>query len=134
MAYLLLIIVVPLIAYTVWSIRQVREPWFDDAPRHAWATARASSADGVLVRLEADVTFRITQAGVRSPEDEASVLAEEALRRAIVTSRVLTLPGTGDEVPLGDDAHRPGMEVDSVVVTAADVEITRELRRLVGGP
>ena len=53
MAYLLLIIVVPLIAYTVWSVRQVREPWFDDAPRHAWATARASSADGVLVRLPA---------------------------------------------------------------------------------
>ena len=134
MAYLLLVIVVPLVAYTVWSVRRVREPWFDDAPRHAWAVARASSADGALTRLEAEVTYRITDAGVRAPEDQASQAGEEALRRAIVTSRVLSLPGIGDEVAPADDYPAPGLAVDSVVVTAADVEITRELRRLVGGP
>jgi hypothetical protein len=134
MAYLLLVIIVPLVAYTVWSVRQAKEPWLDDAPRHGWAFARASSADGALVRLQADVTFRVTEAGVRSPEALAGVLAEEALRRAIVSSRVTTLPGAGDEVPPADHARRGAVEVDSVVVTASDVEVTRELRRLVGGP
>ncbi len=134
MAYLLLVIIVPLVAYTVWSVRRVREPWFDDAPRHAWASARASSADGALARLEAEVTYRIIEAGVRSPEDQAAQVGEDALRRAIVTGRVLSLPGIGDEVALGSEAPAAGLAVDSVVVTAADVEITRELRRLVGGP
>ena len=41
---------------------------------------------------------------------------------------------TTDEVALGSDSPAAGLTVDSVVVTAADVEITRELRRLVGGP
>lgn len=134
MAYLLLVIIVPLVVYTVWSVRRVKEPWFDDAPRHVWASARASSADGALARLEAEVTYRILDAGVRSPEDQASQVGEDALRRAIVTGRVLGLPGTGDAVALGEHDSIPGLTVDSVVVTAADVEITRELRRLVGGP
>lgn len=133
MAYLLLVIIVPLVVYTVWSVRRVKEPWFDDAPHQAWAGARASSADGALARLEAEVTYRITEAGVRSPEDQAARVGEEALRHAIVTGRVLSLPGIGDEVAIGDQ-DLTGVVVDSVVVTAADVEITRELRRLVGGP
>lgn len=45
-----------------------------------------------------------------------------------------TIAQVGDEVALGSEAPSAGIAVDSVVVTAADVEITRELRRLVGGP
>jgi hypothetical protein len=133
-AYLLLVIVVPLVAYTIWSVRRPDEPWLDDTPRHAWAVARASTADGVLARLQAEVTFRVVEAGVRAPADRACAVAEEALRRVIVSSGVPSLPGAGDEVPVGDDVRRPGVAVDSVVVTAADVEVTGELRRLVGGP
>jgi hypothetical protein len=132
-AYLLLVLVVPLVVLTIWSARRLEPPRHDDAPRHAWAVARASSADGVLARLEADVTFRVLEAGVRSPAHQAGVVAEEALRRAIVSSRVPSLPGVGDEVPVGTDVRRPGIAVDSVVVTASDVEVTGELRRLVGG-
>lgn len=134
MAYLLLVLVVPLVAYTVWSVRRCDEPRVDDTPRHAWAVARASSADGVLARLQADVTFRVLEAGVRSPAHQAGVVAEEALRRAIVSSRVPSLPGVGDAVPVHSDVRPPGIAVDSVVVTASDVEVTGELRRLVGGP
>lgn len=134
MAYLILVILVPLVVYTVWSVRRVKGPWLDDAPRLVWADARASSADGALARLQAEVTYRITEAGVRAPEEKAALVGEGALRRSITAGRVLSLPGIGDEVPLGEHDEAPGLVVDRVVVTAADVEITRELRRLVGGP
>ena len=41
----------------------VRTRQKSSSPRHAWAVARASSADGVLARLQADVTFRVLEAG-----------------------------------------------------------------------
>lgn len=134
MAYLLLVIVVPLVAYTLWCVRRTPQPWLDDGPHHVWTGVRASSADGALTRIEAEVTYRVTDAGVRSPGDLAAKVGEEALRRAVLTGRVLTLPGVGDEVSVAGSAGPEGLVVDSVVVTAADVEITRELRRLVGGP
>ena len=134
MAYLLLVIVVPLVVYTVWCVRRVPEPSYDAAPHHVWTGVRASSADGALTRLEAEVTYRVTDASLRSPGEQAAKAGEDALRRAVVTGRVLTLPGVGDQVARTQEADPAGIVVDSVVVTAADVEITRELRRLVGGP
>lgn len=107
----------------------------DESPRHLWVGARASSADGALVHLQAEVTYRVTAATANDgAAAAATAVAEHSLRQAIVSRRLLALPGSGDEVPVRGEPPLAGLVVDRVVVAAADAEITRELRRLVGGP
>lgn len=108
----------------------------DESPRHLWVGARASSADGALVHLQAEVTYRLTAATANdgAAAAAATAVAEHSLRQAIVSRRLLALPGSGDEVPVRGEPPLAGLVVDRVVVAAADAEITRELRRLVGGP
>ncbi|HEX8780332.1 MAG TPA: hypothetical protein VF728_04080 [Nocardioides sp.] len=116
---------------TTWPRRR-----HDDSPRHLWVGARASSADGALVHLQAEVTYRLTAATANDDgaAAAATAVAEHSLRQAIVSRRLLALPGSGDEVPVRGAPPLEGLVVDRVVVAAADAEITRELRRLVGGP
>jgi hypothetical protein len=128
----LLVLAAVLLSLTpvTWTRRQ-----YDASPRHLWVGARASSADGALVHLQAEVTYRVTSPTADHGAAGAAVaVAEDTLRRAIVSRRLLALPGVGDEVPVAADASPEGLVVDRVVVAAADAEITRELRRLVGGP
>lgn len=127
----LLILVGALVTLTpvTWTRRQ-----HDDCPRHLWVSARASSADGALVHLQAEVTYRVTSPAARDGVAAATEVAEDSLRRAIVSRRLLALPGVGDEVPAAGGSPPEGLVVDRIVVAAADAEITRELRRLVGGP
>ncbi len=133
MAYLLLI-VIPLIVFAIWTLTHRERVARIEPTRHLWASARASSADGALVHLQAEVTIELADPAQAVSDSTITALAEDALRRVIVTGRVLSLPGIGDEVPLGDLASAPDIEAVTLVITAADVEITRELRRLVGGP
>lgn len=137
MAHLVLVLVLLVLAGAgSWSwIRSAARPAAEPV-RHLWAQSRASSADGALVRLEAEVFFEVDDHTSTSAGEHLALAAEDALRRTIVSTPVLALPGVGDEVPLdlGEQAESLGVRPERLVVTAADVEITRELRRLVGGP
>lgn len=133
------LVAVPLLVLVVLLVVSGTVTWprrrHDDSPRHLWVGARASSADGALVHLQAEVTYRVTAASAEhGAAAAATAVAEHSLRRAIVSRRLLALPGSGDEVPVSGDPPLAGLVVDRVVVAAADAEITRELRRLVGGP
>jgi len=112
-----------------WTRRQ-----HDPSPRLLWAGARASSADGALVHLQAEVTYRLTTADLSDGSVVATAIAEDVLRRTIHARRLLALPGVGDEIPVTGTSPPEGLAIDRIVIAAADAEITRELRRLVGGP
>lgn len=102
--------------------------------RTLWSSVRASSADGALVRLDGEATVELLDPVLAA--DDAVVVQEidERLRLTITRHPLLAVPSAGDEVVLAGRADPPGVLLGPVVVTAADVEVTRELRRLVGGP
>ena len=129
MPFLVLVVVGLALSPVTWTRRPP-----DGSPRLLWVAARASSADGALVHLQAEVTYRQTGADITDAAAVATALAEDVLRRTIRARRLLALPGVGDEIPLTGTSPPDGLAVDSVVIAAADAEITRELRRLVGGP
>lgn len=106
----------------------------DRSPRLLWVSARASSADGALVHLQAEVTYRVTAPDLSDGAVVATAIAEDVLRRTIHARRLLALPGVGDEIPVTHTDPPEGLVIDRIVIAAADAEITRELRRLVGGP
>lgn len=125
------------LAAVLLGVARLRSPRrrHDDVPRQVWVGARASSADGALVHLQAEVTYRVTSPTASDAAvAAATAVAEDALRRTIVSRPLLALPGSGDEVRVPGASPVDGLVVDRVVVAAADAEITRELRRLVGGP
>ncbi len=132
LALVLVPVLVPIALLARWAwLRGTAQP-DPDVPRHQYVSTRASSADGALVRVQAEVTYRVE--GTATGADELVCdAAEEALRRAVVTRRVLALPGAGDEVAVPGPLPE-GLRVERMVVVSADVEVTRELRRLVGGP
>ena len=104
----LLVIVVPLVAYTVLVGTRSGAVVRRCAAVTLCAVARASSADGALTRLEAEVTYRIIDVGVRAPAGCVPDRGGGALH-AIVNSRVLA--GMGDEVALADGDPAPGLAV-----------------------
>lgn len=95
-------------------------------------TSRARSADEALVRVTVEAEISL---GVGSTASTARTVADEietGVRTCLATRRLLALPGVGDHLSLA--VETPHVTVHQIAVTAADVEVTRELRRLVGGP
>lgn len=95
-------------------------------------TVRSRSADEAYVKVSAEATLDLDPQAPHDVLRTASQHLAPALRSCVATRRLLALPGAGDELDLAVDV--PGATVQRIVVTAADVEVTRELRRLVGGP
>lgn len=117
----------------VWPVLETTEQVSTQA-RTLWSSVRASSADGALVRLDGEATVEVLDPALAA--DDAAVVQEidERLRLTITRHPLLAVPSAGDEVVLHGRADPPGVLLGPVVVIAADVEVTRELRRLVGGP
>lgn len=95
-------------------------------------TVRGRSADEACVKLSVEATLELDPQAPTDVLRTASQHLAPALRSCVATRRLLALPGAGDHLDLAVEV--PGATVQRIVVTAADVEVTRELRRLVGGP
>jgi hypothetical protein len=113
--------------------------WRPEAPvpRRLWALASATTADGVVAHVQLDFTLRVrddgTAAGPEELDRAAMEAVENALRHWIAAHPVSDMPVAGETVgwvpsDLVDDAL-----VENVFVTACDVEVTSQLRRLLVG-
>lgn len=127
---LLLAALVSLAAVGLAGLRRSRS----GTTRHHEIATRTTSADGTTVRLRVRAT--LTLEPLVSPGATARQLdaMNESLRCLVQQRDLLGLPGLGDQVTELAAATEPGIRVDAVRVIGADVELTRELRRLVGGP
>lgn len=108
------------------------------ASRHLWAVAAANTADGISARLAVDFTLEVVDpAGCPSDPDLVAIdvidAVENALRLRILDSPVTELPTSGDSVAWLPADLVPGCRVTDAFVTASEVEVTPELRRLVAG-
>lgn len=101
-------------------------------PRHLWSVARGTTRDGVTAHVQVEFTVEAADA-VLTPEVEARVVdtVEDHLRRLISERTVSALPGVGDDPGWHEDLLVPGVVVRHAAVSAAEVEVTSELRRLV---
>lgn len=95
-------------------------------------TSRGRSADEALVRVSVEAEVSLPAPTPSGTSRRISDELDAALRSCLATRRLLALPGVGDHLSI--TLQVPGVQVHRVTVTAADVEVTRELRRLVGGP
>lgn len=119
-----------LVAGVVWLWR--RHSVRPSGPAALTVTTRGRSADGAMVRLVVDLTFSCDPVGSVPSRRHLAHEVENALRACLATRRLLALPGVGDHLEL--PVPVPGVRIHHMVVTGSDVEVTRELRRLVGGP
>jgi len=104
-------------------------------PIARWATARATTADGVVTDLSVDLVLRPLGSASRGPDDEHAALdaIEDALRRLITGAGVHDLPVAGDTLAAIEGTSVAGHRVEQATVTAAEVSVTPELHRLVAG-
>ncbi|NYG60642.1 hypothetical protein BJ980_003565 [Nocardioides daedukensis] len=118
-------------------------------PQRLWTVSRANTSDGVTARLEVEVVVELAGVGSRhgpvlgpvvgpgsgpavgSVGGETVDLIESAIRRRITEHPVASLPSVGDEAPFLPEEIIQGVRIVRAVVTASDVEVTPELRRLV---
>ncbi len=127
-------VVAALLVASWWPGRRRKQPIGPAAPRHLSIATRARSADGATVRLVVRVDYLLEADAAPRTVHALADAAEREVRESVQTRRVLSLPGVGDSFDLPDPQQVPGVRVQHMEVITADVEITRELRRLVGGP
>jgi hypothetical protein len=106
---------------------------------HRWGLATATTADGVVAEIEVEYVVRLTRpTDLATPSDPDSLemaaadAVEEQIRRVISASRVDALPTAGDRAAWAEDVELDGVTVAHAVVARSDVQVTPELRRLVG--
>ncbi|WP_158647985.1 hypothetical protein [Nocardioides houyundeii] len=104
----------------------------DTGARHQWAVVTATTLDGVTAHVQVEYSWQGPR--TRNPEALAATVAdavEDRLRRLVTTRTVPALPGLGDDLGWEEEQLVPGVRVEHVTVTTAEVEVTTELRRLV---
>lgn len=117
----------------IWFVARLRRPAVaPHSPTPLAVSVRARSADGALVKLAVEATVQVTPDADPTTLRKVRQAVEGELRQCLASRRVLALPGAGDT--LTSEVSIAGSTVETVVVASADVEVTRELRRLVGGP
>jgi hypothetical protein len=129
-----LLVVVGAIVRT-WVLRTRRTPAAvrtrEDVVRRL-VDARATTADGVTADLHVDFALHVPRGTLDEVLDRAVEDAvEAATRRAIRAARVDTLPDSGDHPTWLEGLDLLGARIGDAVVTAAEVWVTPELRRLV---
>jgi len=105
----------------------------DASPRHLWAIATVTTADGVSAHVQIEFTLDAQAVDV-DPDavDWATMDAvEDILRQEMGRSRVASLPMAGDALDWVPPDLVPGAPIANVFVLSSDVEVTHELRRLV---
>ena len=115
-----------------------RSPPAPPAPRHLWVHATGTTADGVVVLLQVELTVREAADTHRRADpddvDRAVMDATEDLLRDWISNRhVASLPTAGEAVDWVPADLVAGAQVDHVFVMACDIEVTRQLQRLIGG-
>jgi hypothetical protein len=115
-----------------------RSPPVAPAPRHLWAHATGTTADGVVVLLQVELTVRdAVDAPHHADPDELDRAVmdatEDHLRGWISGHSVAALPTAGAAVDWVPADLVPGAAVEHVFVMACDIEVTPQLQRLMGG-
>ncbi|WP_157550913.1 hypothetical protein [Nocardioides jensenii] len=101
-------------------------------PHRLWAVASANTADGVTAHLGVDfVALRTASATEAGPVSDA---VEDLLRHRIASSPARSLPSVGDEPGFLVGHAIGGTTIERAVVTASEVEVTPQFRRLIGAP
>lgn len=102
--------------------------------RHRLAVGTATTADGARAEVHVDYVVSIAAGVVADDADAAASDAVEGLiREAIAEVRVADLPLVGDVLHWGDRLELPDVSLEHVVVADSEVQVTAELRRLLGG-
>ena len=124
---------VVVIACTAVGLLVARRGVTPEEPRRLWTVSRANTSDGATANLEVEVVVELTEPGPRRSEVDGEVvdLIESHVRRRITEHPVASLPSVGDDAPFVPPDVASGVRVLRAVVTASDVEVTPELRRLV---
>jgi hypothetical protein len=110
-----------------------RRPPYASA-RHLWAVAKATSADGVTARVGVEFTLEVLLVDGGSSEeleDSAIDAVEGVLRREIGRRSVASLPTVGAPVDWVPPDLVPGARLANAFVLSSDLEVTRQLQRLV---
>lgn len=129
---LLGVVVLALVGLGAWSLGRSRPTGQGVGTVRRWASAHATTADGVTAVVHVEFTMRAEE-GVLDPARDAEVIdaVEAAVRQAIAVTHVDALPAMGDTPDWFALIELPGITLKHAVVTASDVRVTPELRRLV---
>lgn len=120
------------LSFTAVSLMAHRRTGQEVAPHRLWAVASANTADGVTAHLGVDFVARRT-----AHPSEAGPVAdavEDLLRHRIASSPARSLPSAGDEPGFLVGRDVVGTTIERAVVTASEVEVTPQFRRLIGAP
>jgi hypothetical protein len=101
--------------------------------QHLWSLARATTADGVTARVEIEFTLEALLVDGSAEELAAAAIdaVESALRREIGSRSVSSLPTVGASVDWVAADLVPGARLGNAFVLGSDIEVTRQLQRLV---
>jgi hypothetical protein len=102
-------------------------------PHHLWTVSRANTSDGATARLEVEVAVEFTDGRLQRNDTDTEIVdaVGEEIRQRIIDHPVASLPSVGDDAPFVNPDVVTGVRIVRAVVTASDVEVTPELRRLV---